>query len=110
MSADYLIIFRIPGEPDEPNLFVELEYKEGKLSTEGKKFTIDNPEDTYLQLGYQHVIIAKPDPQGSLDLGRFDIADDEEQPISVCEMAGDDIVAMATEVVEAYEASQAAKV
>lgn len=102
-----LIIFRVPddaGNVIDSRDFVEVAIVDGKLVTEGRRFTVDNPLDSYHNLEYDHIVLAEKIPGGSISLRTFQIADGEERAF-VCAM-GDALPPIVEELIKTYEDSE----
>lgn len=65
-----LVIFRLPDEEGE-RMFVEIPYLGDVLHKQGTKFMINVPEDSYLTMGFHHIVLARKTNEGSLDLLRL---------------------------------------
>jgi hypothetical protein len=71
-----LIIFRVPDEEGQPH-FVQLDYDNGSLAENGKIFTV-HPGDSYLEMGFGHVVLAEKTEGGSHDITRFIITEPDD--------------------------------
>jgi hypothetical protein len=98
-----LIIFRIP-DADGDMMFVEIPYLDGKLHGQGTRFTVENPEDNYLTMGFYHIVLAQTTREGSLDLCRFAFGEGENAAV-IHELSYDALSALVKEAINAYEHS-----
>lgn len=102
-----LIIFRVPAEDgtiEGSRDFVEVAITDGKLATEGRRFTIDDPTDSYNNLDYDNIVLAEKLPGGSIDLRTFEIGDGDKRAL-VFQM-GDDLPHIVEKLINAYENSE----
>lgn len=78
-----LAIFRVPPDEDGDRFVQIVIDADGKIEQEGTLFYIDNPEDTYLQLGFNQLVIADQIEGGSTNARSVTIADPNDDTVEV---------------------------
>lgn len=77
-----LAIFRVPDDEDGLKTFIQIAIKEnGTISSEGRLFGIDDPNDSYNEMDFDHIVLAEEVDGGSIDLARFQIADKDKRAL-----------------------------
>ncbi len=99
-----LIIFRVPDE-DGDMVFVEVPYLDGKLHENGTKFILNSAEDTYLTMGFNHVVLARTTAEGSLDLAKCSLVNGEEDAVVHTIQYGD-LKRIVEELVRVYNSNE----
>lgn len=101
-----LAIFRIPDSEGERE-FVQIKINDGVIEPTGFIFWITNPEDSYLSLGFNQLVIADEIEGGSTNARSITVGEDEED-VAIHELSGSDLQYLVTTALRAFaeEANQ----
>lgn len=101
-----LIIFRIEPILGDNILFefAEFDYIDGKLSKNGTPFALRHHDDSYNSMGYDHIVLAERTKEGSRDLARYSLKNDDTNELAkVYEI--DDLPNLVDHLIETYKKS-----